>query len=195
MAKTPADMIKEVRPMTEHSNVLKPTAPPAVPEPPKQKDGILPPAGKNAPKHIAGEGFGRIAGLVLVLLLGAASLHAQYALSVGGLLGTSTWDVSSGGAWVSSGSTVAGGEVNLAYGSTDATGTFQPLFVVIGGIGGENKDGANYANALLGGGAVIPNTTVPLVLAADWRVFSGKAYPGAMLGATFTFGKPIWVSK
>ena len=133
---------------------------------------------------------------ILALFLLASSAHAQYAASIGGLLGSSTWEVGDGGAWSAGGSTVAGGEINIASGTVDASGVFSPYFVVLAGAAGENHNGINYANALLGGGPVIPGTAgVPLILAADWRIFSGKQYPSVMLGTSFSFGKPFWVSK
>ena len=135
-------------------------------------------------------------GLLALLLCLAVSAHAQVSASFGGLLGSSTWEVSDGGAWVAGGSTVAGGELNLGYCSTDSNGVFSPMFVVMVGAAGENHNGTNYANALLGGGPVIPGTAgIPLIVAADWRIFSGKQYPSVMLGTSFQFGKPFWISK
>ena len=139
----------------------------------------------------------KAAAFLLIGLLGLASTgRAQYALGMGGLLGSSTWDVSDGGAWVPSGSTVGGGELNFAYGATDTTGKFNPEAVILVGLGGENLDGSNYADVLLGGGPVIPGTAgIPLVVAADWRMFTGKRYPAVMLGTSFQFGQLLWTSK
>ena len=133
--------------------------------------------------------------ILLALLLGAATAHADWAASVGGLLGSQAWDIGDGGTWSSTQSTIAGGELSLAYGSTDAQGKFTPLFVLLGGIGGENQGTKNYMSAQLGGGAIIPGTTTPLVAAVDWRLFSGKPYPGVTVAATYAFGDPFWRSK
>ena len=56
--------VPEVRPMDAHSNEAKPVVrEEAVAEeaPKGRPEGIHPPAGQVAPKHIAGEGFGRVA--------------------------------------------------------------------------------------------------------------------------------------
>jgi hypothetical protein len=137
----------------------------------------------------------KIGAFIFLALLGASSLHAQFAASIGGLLGSSTWEIGQGGAWTASGSTVAGGELNLAYGSVTGS-AFSPYFVTVLGAAGDNRNGNNYADLVLGAGPVVPGTAgIPLIVAADWRMFTGDKYPCVMLGTAFQFGQPFWVSK
>ena len=160
------------------------------------KGAAAPAAG--APPPPSGQLPGRNVGLLLALGLGlcASSLHAQAGLSLSGLFGSSAWDVQDGGKWVGNGSTLAGAEINLGFGSTDTAGAFNPVGGLLLGVAGENQTGTNYGDVILGGGLAIPDTAnIPLTLAADWRMFSGKRYPAVMVGVSIPFGKPFWVSK
>ncbi|MGH7441926.1 MAG: hypothetical protein ACREKE_04545 [bacterium] len=150
-----------------------------------------PPAAKAAEAAL---GIGKPLALLLGLALLAGTAHATVAASYGGLFGSGTWSVGSGGQLVATGSTLAGAEVNVGYGSLSGT-AFSPDAVLALGGAWENQDGKEYGDLVLGLGPTIPGTTSPLIVGPAWRLFSGEAYPAIMVSTTFTFGTPFWIGK
>ena len=133
--------------------------------------------------------------LLLAAFLGlGAGLHAEVALSYGGLFGSSTWTAGPGGTFRATGSTLGGAEINAAYGSVSGT-TFSPDVVLALGGAWEDYDGNQYGDVILGLGPTIPGTTAPLIVGPAWRMFTGERYPALMVGTTFDFGNPFWVGK
>ena len=133
--------------------------------------------------------------IFLAAFLGlGAGLHAEVAASTSGLFGSSTWSASDGGTFKATGSTIAGGEVNFAFGSLSGT-AFAPLACLSLGAGWEDYQGAQYADLIGGLGVAIPDSPAMLIVGPDWRMFSGARYPTIMLGTSFQFGQPFWMGK
>lgn len=133
--------------------------------------------------------------VLLACLLGLpkASMAAE-SLGYGALGGTSTWNFGPGGKLMSTGSTLAGGQMEFGFGSLSGT-TFSPDAVVVLGGAYENQNGSQYADLVFGAGPIIPGTEQPLVFGPAWRLFGGQPYPALAVWTTFNFGQPFWIHK
>ncbi|MBU6231518.1 hypothetical protein KGP36_02515 [Patescibacteria group bacterium] len=129
-----------------------------------------------------------------LLALGAGA-KAEVALSDSGLFGSAPVNIGAGGQLVSTGSALAGDEVNFAWGSGTDAASFSALANLSVGGAIESQDSKQYGDLVLGLGVTLPTTHTMLTVGPAWRMFSGQRYPALVVGTSFTFGTPFWVGK